>query len=155
MMPMKVSFEGSHIQWGPPASMRARSAVVGNGEIVHHRAVRRFEPFLADQLAILVRHAVRNISRGKTARLIAEEIQLSSIRIGARMRGHCLAAQLPAIVPLAQRLQGIRVDLHCAAVLFQRQQPATVKDRRGVVYVSGLTLHAGVVGIGIAVHTVE
>ncbi len=101
---------------------------------MHQRAVGNLEPLLVHQLAVLVRDAVGNIARCQATRLVAEEVHVPRFGIEPRVRGHRLAAQLAAIIPLAEGLERARMNLHRTTVFLQREQTTAVEDRSRVVH---------------------
>ncbi len=143
---LEVRSDGEH---------RKDHVLFGHDEVMHERGVGDLEPLLVHQLAVLVRDAVRNVTRSEAIRLVAEEVHVPRFRIEPRVSGHRLAAQLAAIVPLTERLERARMNLHRTTVFLQRKQTAAVEDRRRVVHGARLAAHARIVRVRVPVKAVE
>ncbi len=142
LQPLDVGGGGEHREDGVP---------LGDGEVVHGRAVGLVEPLLGSEIPVLVGDAVGDVRGAQPAGLIAEEEHLAGDRIDAGVGGHGLRAQGAVVVPLADGLQRVRVDLVGAAVFLGHEQPAGVPDGRGVGDGAVQPLDRGVVGEGVAV----
>ena len=106
---------------------------------------------LARQIAVLVRDAIGHILGTQAARLIAEEEHLAGLRIDARMRREGLRAQRAIIIPAADRLQRMRINLITKPIFLGHEQPPRVPDRRGIGDGAVLALGGGIIRERIAI----
>ena len=111
---------------------REQDVMLGDREIVHHRAIGRVEPGFAHQRARGIDHQIGDRRAGEARRLVAKGIHRAAARIDADMRGERFGFQRAAKIVTAQRFQSGRIDAIGAAVLLGHQQAPGVPHRGGV-----------------------
>ena len=87
---------------------------------------------------------------------IAEGQQIAGVRIVLRMRGEGLAFDLAIEAVVAvQRFERVRIQRRRHGVFFHRQHAAVVVPDLGVLRAARQAAHAGIVGVGIAIHAIQ
>ncbi len=142
LQPLHVGGGREHREDGVP---------LGDGEVVHGRAVGLVEPLLGGQIPVLVGDAVGDIGGAEAAGLVAEEEHLAGDRIDAGVGGHGLGAQGAVVIPPAHRLQRVRIDFVGPAVLLGHEEASGVPDRGGVGDGAVEAGHRRIVGERVAV----